>query len=148
MADFTTLLSKPLSEVKRPQPLPAGTYFGVIKSWEPGESSQKKTPYVQFNIGFTHAGDDVDAHELASAEALNPLSKRQLNMKYYLSPAAEYRVKEFYESCGVEAEGRTHSPCLAEMIGKSVIAEVIQRPNSERPEDPPFNEIRDLKGAQ
>ena len=53
MVDFSALLSKPADEIKRPPALPAGTYKGIIKTHKFDESSEKKTPYVRFDVKFT-----------------------------------------------------------------------------------------------
>lgn len=46
MADFTSILNKPMAETERPKPLPVGTYLCMVQGQpEFGESNQKKTPF-------------------------------------------------------------------------------------------------------
>ena len=150
MPDFTQLLSKPLNDVKRPPLLPSGSYYGVIRSWEPGESSQKKTPFVRFNVAMTHPADDVDTGEMKSRGIdTSVIAKKQMHQDFYITADAEYRLKEFYETLGIsDVESRTHQSCLPETLGKAVICDVTERPNREDPTAPGFNEIRNMKGAQ
>lgn len=143
MPNFQELLSRPLDEIKRPPALPPGTYFGSIKSYEPGASSQKKTPFVKFHLAVSHAGDDVTAEDLAGIE----LGKKQLSKDFYLTADAEWRLKEFLVSLGIETTGRTFQSTLPETIGKAVMMDVRQRMNAQKPEDPAFNDVADVKGA-
>lgn len=148
MANFSELLSKPLDDVKRPPTLPAGTYHGFIKSYEPGESSEKKTPYVRFNFTVTSAGDDIDPRDLTGEDGRPiDLSKKQLRRDFYMTADAEYRLKEFLESMKIPTKGRTWASSLPETINQAVILDVIQRPNRDKPTDPPFAEVRDCRGA-
>jgi len=143
MPDFSQLLSKPLDEVKRPTALPQGTYFGSVKSYELGESSEKKTPFVKVHFTLSHAGDDVDQTELNGVD----LAKRQLNTSFYLTPDADWRLKEFLESCKIDTRGRTFQSTLPDCINAPVMLDVVQRLNSRNPTDPPFSEVKTARGA-
>lgn len=142
MPDFGTLLSKPLDDVKKPAPLPAGTYHGRVLSYEPMESREKKTPYIRFHIAVSHAGDDIDPELITGVD----LTKRQLRRDYFLTPDAEWRLKEFIQSCGVPTTGRSFNETLPELQNASVIISVTQRPG--RDGDEFFNDIDNLKGEQ
>ena len=48
--NFATILDEAPTEVNRPKPLPSGTYLCTVTGWETGKSSQKQTPFVQFNL--------------------------------------------------------------------------------------------------
>lgn len=143
MPDFSQLLSKPLDDVKRPKVLPPGTYFGMVKSYELGESSEKKTPYVRINFALSHAGDDVDQAELTDIE----LGKRTPRTDFYLTPDADWRLKEFLESCHIDTKGRTFQSTLPDCVNSPVIIDMVQRINQQRPTDPPFNDIKSVKGT-
>lgn len=126
MVDFSSLLSKPLDEVEKPLPLPAGTYHGRILKYGVGETtSDKKTPYVQFDFQIVAAGEDVDPEALVKID----LSKKQMRNSFYLTPDAEYRLKEFINSCGISTAGRTFNETLPETINQPVLISVIQKPN-------------------
>lgn len=143
MPDFANLLSKPLDEVKRPQAIPAGTYNAMIKSYEAAESKEKKTPYIRFHFTITGPGADVNAADLDGVD----LSKKQLRRDFFITPDAEYRLKEFIESCHIDTRGRTFQSTLPDMVNQPVLLEVVQRLNKDRPTDPPFNDVADCKGA-
>lgn len=122
MANFAQLLRKPADEVKRPEALPDGTYFGTIQGHEFGESKQKKTPYIQFNIILTHAGDGVDT------EGLEP-NGRKFRDTYYLTEDAMWRLKDFLEGLGVNTEGRSFDELIPQTQGRSVMLDIARAPN-------------------
>ena len=144
MVDFKKLLDKPIeTEAKRPPTLPQGTYFGVVTKWEPGESAQKKTPYVRLHIQLTEGGSDVES-ELASNPDID-LTKKQMRRDYYLTADAEYRLHEMLKSFGIEPVGQSYNEMLAKLVGQDAMVTVIQKQNATDPTQPPFNEITDLK---
>lgn len=143
MPDFSQLLSKPLDEVKRPPSLPAGIYYGTVHRYEVGESQNKKTPYVRFLFNLTFAGQDIDPKDLDGVD----LSKKSLRRDFYITPDAEYRLKEFLESMKITTKGRTFQSTLPDSIGQAVKLEVVQRINKDAPTEPPFNEVKDCAGA-
>lgn len=140
--DFSQLLSKPLDEVKRPPPLPAGTFYATVKNYEPGESKNKKTPFIRFNFTLTGPGPEHSAEDMQGVD----LSKKALFRDYYLTPDADWRLKDFLSSMGIDTAGRTFASTLPESINQPVILDVAQRPNPEKPTDPPFNDVKDCKG--
>jgi hypothetical protein len=139
--DFRSLLAKPADSIEKPKPLPAGTYTGTINKYEYGKSKEKKTPYVRYFLQINEAGEDVDPVELDGVD----LSKKQLRRDYYLTDDAEYRVKELWESCGIDGTGRSLGEILPDLIGCSVIIEVTQR-NSEDGLTT-YNDVGNLKGV-
>ena len=60
MSTTQELLGQKGGEVKRPTPLPIGTYVFMVKSHNFGESARKKTPYVEFVVIPTEIQEDVD----------------------------------------------------------------------------------------
>lgn len=139
--DFRSLLSKPADQIERPKPLPAGTYEGTITKYEYGKSKEKKTPYVRYFVQVNSAGEDVDPVEMDGID----LSKKQLRRDFYLTDDAEYRVKELWESCGIDGTGRSLGEILPDLIGCQVLLEVTQR-NSEDGKDT-YNDVGNLKGV-
>jgi hypothetical protein len=142
--DFSALLSKPLDEVKAPVPLPAGTYYGIIKEYKFDESPEKKTPFIRFTIQLTGAGDDVYVEEVASIE----WSKKQLRKDFYLTEDALFRFKKFLETLGIDTVGKSFDSLIPETQGAKVLVEVTQRPNTRNPEEPPFNDIKNIAGHE
>ena len=140
--NFKDLLSTKLDDVKAPSALPEGTYHGSITSFEYGDNNKNKTPYVRFALKFHSASDDVDPKDLADID----LSSRKLSTDFYLTPDARWRLKEFLVSLGLKTDGSSFDELIPEAVGGSVIAYVTQRFNPERPEDPPRNNIKTVKG--
>jgi hypothetical protein len=140
--NFKDLLSVNLDEVKAPLALPEGTYHGTIASFEYGDNNKNKTPYVRFGLKFHSASDDVDPKDLAEID----LSTRKMSTDFYLTPDARFRLKDFLVSLGLKTEGMSFDELIPEAVGQSVIAYVTQRFNPERPDDPPRNNIKSVRG--
>lgn len=140
--NFKDLLSTKLDDVKAPSALPEGTYHGTISSFEYGDNNKNKTPYVRFALKFHSTSDDVDPKDLADID----LASRKLSTDFYLTPDARWRLKEFLVSLGLKTDGGSFDELIPEAVGGSVIAYVTQRFNPERPDDPPRNNIKSVKG--
>lgn len=140
--NFKELLSTKADDVKAPAALPEGTYHGNIASFEYGDNNKNKTPYVRFGLKFHSASDDVDQKDLAEID----LSARKMSTDFYLTPDAIFRLKDFLISLGMKTEGMSFDELIPEAVGQSVIAYVTQRFNPERPDDPPRNNIKSVKG--
>ena len=144
MVDFKTLLNKPVTEEAKRQPsLPAGTYNGTVVKWEPGESAQKKTPFVRFFVQLTSPGEDIEAEGLVGIS----LEKKQMRRDFFLTEDALYRLHEFLGSVGVDFMGRSLGESLPECIGKDVICSITAKMNQTDPTQPPYNEISSMKGV-
>ena len=141
-SDFRSLLDTPMDEIERPKPLPAGTYFGVVKTNKFDESSNKKTPYVRFSIQATAAGEDIDQNDLEGVE----LGKKTFNKDFYLTPEARYRLKDFLESLGISTQGRSLGECIPEALQAQVMFKLGLRPSEDGKEF--FNEVKDISGVQ
>lgn len=131
--NLASLLNKNADEAKRPIAFNEGTYFGVIKSHEFGESSQKKTPFVQYNIELTHAHDDVDLvgyDEDGKEVELNPAGK-MVNATFYLSDNALFMLKDFIKGFNIETEGRTFNELIPQPVGQPVQVELNRLPNKD-----------------
>jgi len=140
--NFKDLLSTKLDDVKAPSALPEGTYHGTISSFEYGDNNKNKTPYVRFALKFHSTSDDVDPKDLADID----LASRKLSTDFYLTPDARWRLKEFLVSLGLKTDGGSFDELIPEAVGQSVLAYVTQRFNPERPDDPPRNNIKSVKG--
>lgn len=140
-ADFKKLLSKNLDEVERPKPLPPGTYYGRVTKYALDVSKEKKTPYVRFSLAVTSAGDGVEADALNGVD----LSKKQLRKDFYLTHDADWRLKEFIKSCGVQVAGRSFESTIPDTMNSPVIIEVTQRPATDGSGEF-FNDVGALKG--
>lgn len=140
MVDFNALLARPLDDVKRPPVLPIGTYYGIINKYEYKESSAKKTPYVQFTINQIEPGEDIAPEDLEGID----FSKRTQFADFYITPDAEWRLKELIESLGVSTSGRSFGETIPECQGLAVQMDIIQEINRQNPEDPPRNRVNKM----
>ena len=138
MANFGELLSRVSGEAKKPPVLPEGTYPGVIKSYEPGESGLKKTPYVRFHVQLTGWADDAEP-----LSEVDP-TKRAMRRDFFITDEALWRFDDFLRSCNVGL-GRSYDEVLPDLIGMAVLAKVKQGMNTKTNEL--FNEIDTLVGA-
>jgi len=119
--NFSSILDAQASTIEPPKNLPAGSYVCVVNGrHETGESSQKKTPYVRFELKPTEA-IDVDQEDLEEAGGFGDKSIRA---DFYLT--VPYRLREFLEHCGIEAEGRTLREMLDDAPGQTVVATIRQ----------------------
>ena len=141
MVDFRNLLTQPADNFKKPPLLPGGTYHGILATREFGESTQKKTPYVRFNVKFNAPGEDVSTELLKDID----LSKRSLRKDFYLTDDATYRLVEFGKTFGIPTEGRTLEEIIQSLVGQPCLVQVKMSMNQQTNE--PFNEIGDIKGA-
>ena len=127
--DWERLLGKDLEQIERPKPLPVGTYTMQVESHRFDESSKKKTPFVEFTFICIGADSDVDSEQLAE---IKDLSKRKFREAFYLTEAAEYRLKEFLEMAGVSVGGgRTFADALPDTTGATVKAYFRQTPTDD-----------------
>lgn len=136
MADFRTLLRKPMDEVKAQPVLPAGTYHGRIVSYELGESSRKRTPFVRYHVALTGAGDDVDPADLEGIS----LTDKKLRTDFFITDDATFRLKQFLESDGSSLAGRSLGECIGDVVNGNVLVAVTQRTSSTNA-DQVFNTI-------
>ena len=100
--NFEQILRMKSSESKAPKPLPKGTYATTVADFEFGKSSQKQTPFVQFNLRVQGPMDDVDLEELA--EYGNVVGKNIRATFYMYEPLDEstYRIHVFLDNCKVD----------------------------------------------
>jgi len=126
MVDFTSLLDKRADEVEAPALLPEGSYIMTITQYRTGESAQKKTPYVEFDLKINEALDDVDAEELAKVKNL---TEKTLKTQFFLVEDALFRLKEFCVKAGLPVEGRSFSEILSEIAGSQIKGIVTHRVN-------------------
>lgn len=145
--NFSHLLKRPAGKSKKPEALPAGLYPGVLKSFEYGDSNQKKTPYVRFHLGITGWADDVSENEKMQENAdgkMEPidLSKRQPRRDYYLTDDALWRLDEFLRELGIEPTGRSYEEVIPEAVGQTVTIELQQQLNEKTSE--PYNQVGKL----
>jgi hypothetical protein len=140
MVDFSKLNNAPLNTFEKPKPLPAGSYYGTIQSYKFDESKDKKTPFVEFTVKVTSAGDDVDQGELTGID----LSNKELRKAFYLTPAAGYQLTAFAEALGIDT-GRGVVEVVPDFVSQQVLMGVIRKPNRDGTDF--YNEVAKIGAA-
>lgn len=145
--NFSSILDDAPTEIDRPKSLPTGTYEFVVGRWEEGVSSQKKTPFVRFQMRPHATTDDVDEDELA--EALTSadgteveLGSKTMSITFYVTPGAVYRLDEFHQHCGIDlSTPLSRKARNDEVLNTTVLGYVAPR-ESNNPDAPIFVEIK------
>ncbi len=123
--NFDDILSRPASEVERPKPLPQGSYLCIVKGLPRHDKSSKKlTPFVEFTLQPTAAGEDVDEEDLA---AMGGIANKTIRATYYKTEDALWRLTDFLEHCGIDLEGKSISQAIDETPNCEVIAFIKHR---------------------
>lgn len=140
--DFKSLLQKPADTVKKPVPLPAGTYRGIVTSREFGTSKNRGTPFVRFTVQPQFAESDIAPEDLEGVE----IAKKQLRIDLYLTADAEFRVVELANSLGYQSSGRSLGELIEDIASNSpVLIDVTQRSSEDG--STIYNDIAKLRGA-
>lgn len=140
--DFKSLLQKPADTVKKPMPLPAGTYRGIVLSREFGTSRNKGTPYVRFTVQPQFAENDVSQEDLEGVE----IAKRQLRVDFYLTPDAEFRIVELASALGYPPAGRSLGELIEDIASNTpVLIDVTQRSSEDGSQI--YNDIAKLRSG-
>lgn len=136
--DFTSLLKRSTSDIKRPWAFPAGTYTLEVLGYEFGKSEKKETPRCRYKFHVTGFDQDVDPADLADKD----WTKKELRDDFYLTENAMFRLVDFLEACGVNTAGRQLDELVPEAVGRTVKVAMIQTPNQKNPEAAGYNEIQ------
>lgn len=116
--NFNDILSVRADTIEAPKSLPPGKYLASVKSFEPGVSAQKKTPYVEVRFSITQI---IDVPSELEAEASSALGKGPVEMRtsFYLSEKSMYRLVDFLEKdLKLSRSGRTIGDMLTECVGQ------------------------------
>lgn len=122
---FKDLLAKKVDDVKRPEPVPPGSYIAVVRGHEFGVSSKKKTDQVEFDFVLSEALEDVDADllELFGGEA--KLVTKVMKNAFYITDAALFMLTDFLkDALEIESGGRNIDEVIPESTGCKVVINV------------------------
>lgn len=142
--NFDEYLKRSSDDVKRPKPIPGGTYTFMVKGREFGKSSKKQTPQVEFEL--IPQSHEADVTDLAALEGVN-LHEKSLYSTFYLTKDAEYRLLDFAKACGVQTQGRKLGEVIDSCINCYVKGIVKVRPNEQDPSAPGFNDVGPFASA-
>lgn len=139
MPNMDSVLNTKATEIKRPPPIPVGTYtlqiFGRPNFVD--MSRAQKTDYVDFQSKIMAVGDNVSEEDLAAypggRQALMAHElKGRAGARFYLSEAAVPQLTEWLqEALGIDLEGKTLKEAIFEAPGHMVIAEIGQEPTQD-----------------
>lgn len=126
MANFRDILSVPAASVKKPEPVPQGTYLCMVQKYETGESKKQKTPFVRIHMKPIQAQEDVDSGELENFGGTEALGKRSFTKDFYLTEDATYRLTEFLsEVVGVDLSGdKSLAEALQEVLQQQILVNI------------------------
>lgn len=128
MTDFSAILSRTVDTAEKPKPLPVGHYRFAIKGFEFLESSQKKTPYVQFQCAPLAPEEDVDPTMFEEFGGVAKLGNKSLRLDYYLTEDALFRLREFLEdTMGLSCQGRSFGEVIPEVKDLEFIGQVAHK---------------------
>lgn len=143
MVDFTNLLEKKVDDVEAPALLPQGSYLMTIAQYHTGESAQKKTPYVEFDLKISAP---VEVEDQEALSKVKNLQDKTLKAQFYLSEDSLFRLKDFLTKTGLPVEGRSFNEILSEIAGAQVTGIVSHRVNPNNSEQI-FAEVRNFLSA-
>jgi hypothetical protein len=142
MVNFAELLNKRTEEAQRPKPYPVGTYICQIKSHKLQEAvGPNKTPACTFVVAPVQAGPDVDKVVL---EEMGGIGTRDINLTYWVTGDALWRLSDFLTKLGMNTAGRTFLELLPETTGLVFQATVSLRPSNKQGDDTIYNDITEV----
>lgn len=120
MADrFGSILTKTFDKVEPPNPVPVGTYRGVIAKVPDVTPQDDTTSRINFPIRLVEAQDNVDMEGYDG----NPLGKN-VYRTFFLHDAGDgeetardvFRIHRFLEDFGVSVEGKSLTQAFSESV--------------------------------
>ena len=127
-ANFEDLLNTSATDAVRPPARPGGTYRGTFKSSADTISSKKRTKGLEMTFSDLEPLGDVDMaayDNYVSSPAVKP-EEDVMTDSFWITTKALYRIREFCEACGVDAEGRTVIQMVGDALGERVLLTVQQ----------------------
>lgn len=101
---FSSILDKAPADVKAPEALPVGEYLCTVQGMPRYDKSTKKlTEFAEYTLIINQPMDSVDTDDLKAIEG--GVVGKPIKATYYLTETALYRLKEFFEHCGLDVEG-------------------------------------------
>lgn len=129
-ANFGAILDKQPSDIKPPEAYPVGEYLCTVKGMPRYDKSKKGTEFAEYTLIINQAMDSVDADELKAIEG--GVVGKTIKATYYLTDSALWRLKEFFEHCGLDVE---NAESLRELMDQPNGSQVIASVKHEASED-------------
>jgi hypothetical protein len=129
---FSSILDRPASEIKRPPPLPPGTYIWTVKGLpRQDKSTQKQTEFIEFTVVPVAPLDDVDEDSL---KEIGGLAGKQTTLTFYLTEKSAYRLTEFMKDdlCIEDDDGKKSARAMIdETPNKQFLGHVKHTPSKD-----------------
>lgn len=129
--NFTSILDKPAAEVKRPLPLPVGTYLWLIIGQPRIDKSPKEqTQFVEYTFKCLQPMEDVDPQAVEDYKARGgEIQGKELKVTFWLTEAAAYRLVNgdgngFLDILGLDKAGKSLAQLISEAPGNQIIGAV------------------------
>lgn len=117
--NFADILNTRADTIESPKSLPVGKYGASVKSFEPGVSTQKKTPYVEIKFNVSSVVDVPVEHQSEAEAAIASKGGVEMRTSFYLSDKSMYRLTDFLEKdLGISRGGKTLGDMLQECLGQ------------------------------
>ena len=109
--NIADLLDQPSIDAERPKPFPQGSYIAQVKGLPREDvSTRKQTRYLEFTLVPVEVYRDKDGRTDVDEDALEEmggLNDRSLRHTLYVTDLAMYRMREFFDHCGIpDMEGK------------------------------------------
>lgn len=121
MSDLQSLLNQRAEDLKKPDPLPAGHYHGVIDNRVPDFRKANDKDICELRVIPRSAGEDVNQETLM---AQGGIGERTLRHSLWLDPESLWRVKELAEKLGVDTAGMNVGQMIQALGGRPCTVKV------------------------
>lgn len=132
MPQFASVLDQPSADIKRPDPMPVGTYVWQVPAQYKQDKAKTQTEYVEWMVKCLGATEDVDQEALAACLKGKAITDKQMKATFYLTDDSAWRLKDFLDHCGVEdGPDLTLRARLAGAGGSQVLGTVRHEPSQD-----------------
>lgn len=127
MPNFTDALNKPVDQVEKPKPKPAGTYLSIVQGLPKVKkitAQGEEKEVLSFMLKPLMAREDVDSDSLSALPEIQSWPPQGLD--FWEGEAGEYQAVQFLtNSCGIDpgpkGKSKTIGQMCAEAAGKQVL---------------------------
>lgn len=141
--NFDNILNKRMEDIESPQPMPAGTYRGIISA-PPSQDefertnedgSKTKVGVLVLSVAIQEATAGVDEELLAKAGGTRRRDgkPKEVQMRYYLEEDNLHRIKKLLKSCGINVPSLGAG--LVELPGREVLVDLQVQQGKNDPDE-------------
>lgn len=127
--DFSDILNTQIGSAPVPQPLPSGTYNGVISgvpTFRDVKTKEGEKVVATVTVAITDADEDVDPDDLEAAGGLRRADggAKTIRAEFWLDDNSRYQFERFLAAMGLQG---SYNEALPQLPGKEVTAIVERR---------------------